>query len=309
MRTAFLLCLSVLAGCSGSKPATGGVVLGVSSDFRAGIDLDRLDLTMTSPEGKMQSLTLGPDKGQTNFPLEVPLDDYDAGTQLAMTLQGYLLPNTFVVERKVATTVVADQRRLLRVNLQQQCRFSIGGSMGIQPCPSGQTCVDGVCRDPFVAPDKLEPYDPGWAKYNGDICKPTAAGAPVVTVGEGQSDYKPIKDYDVAQIEAGPQGGYHVWVALRLKNLRRSGSTTTIAGDIPELGDMKLQEMKVIFSFVPDEGGYCKIYGLRYQLALGPQEMVTPMLGKKLHLSATITDKDMAVGKGERWVTLSNDIQ
>ncbi len=29
------------------------------------------------------------------------------------------------------------------------------------------------------------------------------------------------------KLEQGPQGGHHVWMAIRMKNLRQSGSTTT----------------------------------------------------------------------------------
>jgi hypothetical protein len=281
-------------------------VLGITSDFRAGIDVDRLEAKIdVAGAASTQTFQLGADKGKVTFPLELPFDSVADGSRIAVTLQGYQLPATFIVERKAATQVVAGQKLLYRVHLEGSCRFSVAGSLGIMPCASG-TCINGLCQDPFVPPAKLEPYDPNWPNAIGDICKPVGAGPPEVIVGEGQSDYKPNKDYDVAQVEAGPQGGYHVWVALRTKNLRRSGSVTSVSGEIPELSKT-IEPLKVIFTLLPDEGGYCKLYGLRFQLVLGSLDVVKPMLGKKLKITGTVTDKDGAVGKGERWVTLSND--
>ena len=56
----------------------------------------------------------------------------------------------------------------------------------------------------------------------------------------------------------------------------------------------------------PDEGGYCKIYGLRFQL--DTQHDIHEMLGKTLDVTATITDKDKEIGVGKRTVVLSQDI-
>ena len=69
----------------------------------------------------------------------------------------------------------------------------------------------------------------------------------------------------VAQVEAGPQGGHHIWVAVRMKGLLQSGSITSVTGHFPEL-DQDVGPFQVIFTFDQDEGGYCKLYGLRFQL-------------------------------------------
>jgi hypothetical protein len=294
---------TVLTGCAHGD--SGTVVFGITSDFRPGIDLDRLEATLDRTDSSTtQSFTLGSDKGEVGFPLELEVQAA-AESRVGVTLHGFILPNTLLIARAATTDVVAEQKLLYRVNLEGKCRFSIAGSFGIEPCGSG-TCINGSCVDPYLPPAALEPYDANWPKTAGDICKPALAGSPELTIGGGQSDFKTIQDYDVAQVEAGPQGGYHIWVALRSKNLRRSGSQTEIAGEIPELG-MALDPLKVIFTLVPDEGGYCKLYGLRFQLLLGSKEQLAPMLGKALKLSASVSDTDGDVGKAERWVTLSQD--
>lgn len=303
---AAVLLTAGLAGCSGGKK--GSLVFGISSEFRAGIDLDRLDVDIDAGgTHTTQSVPLGSSKGQVNFPYDVPVGPLDDGTAVKVTLKGYALPETLMIERQAASTVRAGEDLLYRVTLESKCRYSIPGSFGIEPCATG-TCIGGTCTDPYVPPEKLEPYDPNWPNSVGDICKPVGAGPASVEVGLGQSDFMTAKDYDFAQVEAGPQGGYHIWVSVRTKNLRRSGSQTEIGGEIPELGKT-IDPLKVIFTLVPDEGGYCKLYGLRFQLALGTKDVVQPMLGKKLKVIGKVTDKDGASATGERWVTLSSDLK
>ncbi len=124
-------------------------------------------------------------------------------------------------------------------------------------------------------------------------------------MGEGQADYLPLMDGDTDQVEAGPQGGHHVWVAVRTKNLRQSGSITSITGHFSDLG-IDVGPFNVIFTQEVDEGGYCKIYGLRFQL---DQEVdIDTLLGHPLDITVTVTDTDGAVGTGTRDVVLSQTI-
>ena len=70
--------------------------------------------------------------------------------------------------------------------------------------------------------------------------------------------------------------------------------------------DLELSPFTVIFTFDPDEGGYCKLYGLRFQL--DGTVPVDQVLGKTVRVTAEVDDKDGDVGIGERWVTLSSTI-
>lgn len=131
-------------------------------------------------------------------------------------------------------------------------------------------------------------------------CKP--AGPPVVIVGQGQADYLPMSNGEVAQLERGPQGGHHIWVAVRTKNLLPSGSTTSVSGHFPDLG-LDVGPYNTQFTMVSDEGGYNKLYGLRFQLDQAVK--IGKLLGHPLDLTVTITDPDATVGVGKLSVVLS----
>jgi hypothetical protein len=229
--------------------------------------------------------------------------DLPDGTEVEVTLEAFGgVADEPLVTRSASTRVVANQKLLVRVAIEAEC-IALPGNADL-PCAAPLTCVGGVCRDAAIEPGVLGAYAEGWAQIKPDTCKPIGAGDPMVLVGEGQTDYFAIDDGAVAQIEAGPQGGYHVWIAVRVKNLKQSGSITTLTGRLPDL-DRDVPPFAVIFSFDPDEGGYCKLAGLRFQLASSEPE-VTELLGQKLEVTATIEDADGAVATGKRTVQLSD---
>jgi hypothetical protein len=98
-----------------------------------------------------------------------------------------------------------------------------------------------------------------------------------------------------AQVEAGPQGGHHIWIAVRMKGLLQSGSITSVTGHFPEL-NQDIGPFQVIFTFDQDEGGYCKLYGLRFQV--DQTLIVDQVLGKTLDVQVKVTDKEGAIGIG-----------
>jgi hypothetical protein len=207
---------------------------------------------------------------------------------------------TPLLNRLAATNVVAGKKLLLHVVLDSRC--VVGPGTGAPTCSSPETCIAGQCADEQVAATSLAAYTPDWATASTDPCKPASGGAPIVIVGQGQADYLPMMDGDTAQVEAGPQGGHHIWVAIRAKNLHQSGSITSITGHFPDLG-IDVGPFNVIFTMETDEGGYCKLYGLRFQL-----DQVTPiqqLLGHPLDVTVTVTDTDHDVGVGKRSVVLS----
>lgn len=135
-----------------------------------------------------------------------------------------------------------------------------------------------------------------------DRCKP--GGEPEVIVGEGQGNYLSIDEGATLQVEAGPQGGYHVWIAARLKNLTASGSVTTVSGSFVDF-DYEPPPISLVFSFDPDEGGYCKIYGLRFRID-DPEHPVEELLGEALDVTVTITDANGVVESDTKRIVLSS---
>lgn len=290
--------LAWAAGCHGPDTPVTAVVVGVVTDLRPGIDLDELDV-----ERKVAGRSLGTTAytgAKLAFPFEVRFDDLVGGQEIDAILHGKS-HGVDVISREARTTAVEGRTLLLRAPLASAC-----AAPNAVTCGAGQTCASGACVDSFVAPSALPSYTSDWASGStNDVCK--TGSAPVLTVGEGQADYLPLTDLEVVQVEAGPQGGYHVWLAARMKGLHQSGSITTLTGSIPELG-YEVAPSSVIFTFDPDEGGYCKIYGLRFRLD-DEQHPVSALLGKELDVSIQVTDRDGDSATGSMRLRLSNDIQ
>ena len=295
-----------LAACGG--PETGTLVVGVTSDFT---DLAEMQVTMTVDGETLKDDRERIGSGATTFPAEYAFNEVEEGQELSITLQGFDSTGFNVVNRHMVTTAVAGEPRLVRVHLEAECRLQpVGGNApsGAPTCnETTETCIGGVCASTNVDPSDHQPYREDWATGPGsDICKEAGAGPPEVQVGAGQSDFFAVDDYEIAQIEAGPQGGHHIWVAARLKNLTQSGSITEVGAEIPALG-LSITPLKVIFTFDPDEGGYCKIFGLRLQLDIDGDDIMA-MRGQDARVVMTITDADDDVGTGEKWFTLSDTI-
>lgn len=297
-------------GCSDPAPgpSVGAVTVGLTSEFRVPTDMVELHITSRVDGVVLREETRGVATGQKllSFPSEVPFGALPDGAAVEVELSGFgggggvLFP---VIKRLASTEVVGGRHLLMRVPLETECAPGLKSPV----CDAPLTCVTGVCKDSHREPTSLETYSSLWSSPAGDICKPLNAGAPVVLVGKGQSDYFATDDGELSQVEAGPQGGHHIWVAIRMKNLNQSASITTIQGFVPDL-NLELSPFSVIFTFDQDEGGYCKLFGLRYQLDTNGVDIKT-VLGHQVKLTVTVTEsKTGGVGKGERLVQLSDTI-
>lgn len=305
---AVAFCLSFATmGCGPPAPpagtAPGTIIVGVTSEPRAGVDIDRMRVVLRAGGEVLDDRVLSSQSGQLFFPNEFRFAGLEDGTPVEIVLSAFV-PGDATTPRLVrtaATTVVGGRELLLRLRLEAECMAPPGREL----CAAPQTCVAGACSDPYLDPRRLEPYTPAWPEDEPDICKPAGGGDAIVVVGEGQGDYLPLDDLDEVQVEAGPQGGHHIWVAIRVKNVRQSGSITEITGWVPEI-EHTIRPFRVIFTFDPDEGGFCKLAGLRFQIdeAIDIQEL----LGRVMDVKVTVTDPDGRIGTGQRTVTLSRTI-
>jgi len=186
---------------------------------------------------------------------------------------------------------------LLRIPLESRCvvypltprgQSKVPGPLSGPTCTPPASCIMGACQSPEVPAARLEPYAKNWPSNAPDRCKPRGAGPPDLQIGTGQSYYVPLTKDQVLQAEAGPQGGHHIWIATRMKNLKQAGTTTKIVGVQPDT-KMAIPPTTLAFTYSPDEGGYCKLYGIRYQL---DNEGIDykPFLGKPLDVTVTVTD-------------------
>lgn len=294
LASAAMLGGATLSACDG-EPA--GVVFGVTTEIKPGALLTRLDASVSvDGTGVIDDRYEG---DALEFPLEIRVDDLEGGEDVSLVLTAFS-GSQQIVERRARTTAVAGRTLLFPTRIDQEC-----AGVSAPTCSSDETCVDGACRDPFSDPDGLADYFAAWAGTGGgDRCEP--GGSPEVVVGEGQADYLSISSGEELQVEAGPQGGYHVWIAARIRNLKQSGSVTEVGGRIDDL-DYDIPKLSVVFTFDPDEADYCKLFGLRLRLD-SPEHPIDSLLGKPVAVTVTITDSDGDVGVGVQTITLSNDI-
>ena len=282
----------------------GSLVVGVTSPLRPGVDVDRVDYAVTVNGEALDSGSLpkGAAPGAFKFPLELAIADRAPTDELVIDLAGTSDGRPFPVARRVARTSVREGATLLLpLRLDPACGENAQGPL--VTCAAGLTCDRGACVDERVPAASLAVYDPAWSKVSTDPCK-RDGDAPVVVVGEGQGDYLPLDEGETVQVEAGPQGGHHIWIALRTKGLAQSGSITTLSGEVPSTSQV-IEDFRVVFSLDKDDGGYCKLYGLRFQLdATIP---IADLLGKQVLVRAKLEDASGTVGTSEKLVTLSND--
>jgi hypothetical protein len=291
------------------QPGETVVVVGVESEPLSGaIDRIQIVTTLGATTNANQMLSVvAPAALPSEVRLKAPGGDTSA--PIGVQVYGFLSaagPSPLLM-RTAETSFVQGETRLLRVLLEGRCLLGLpGGPPGAPSCTAPQTCIAGRCQDDHVDPPTLEPYSSDWATNTPDICKPLNGGPPVVFVGTGQSDYLPLTDGQTIQAEQGPQGGHHVWVALRQKNVKQSGSTTTITSVQPSTG---LVGPRTAFAFTFDqgEGGFCKLAGLRYQLDVDGTDY-HQFLGQPLDITVTLADSARTTGTGVAHVTIAPTI-
>jgi hypothetical protein len=298
-----LLVLGPACGSAGAGTPVGSIVFGVTSDLRVGVDIESIHVVLHAAGAVLTDQTVtATSKPALVLPTEIGTGDLPGGTAVDVTLEAFGPGSgaTPLLTRLASTTVLADRKLLLVLDLDARCVVAPGSSA--PACTAPETCVAGTCVSGAVASATLPAYTSNWATASTDPCKPGGGGAAVVIVGEGQADYLAMMDGDTAQVEQGPQGGHHIWVAYRAKNLAQSGSITAITGHFPDLG-IDVGPFNVIFTMEVDEGGFCKLFGLRFQLDL--ENDIDTLLGHPLDMTVTVTDPASSTATGLRSVVLS----
>ena len=224
----------------------------------------------------------------------------DSSAKVDVKVEG--VASSPIVTRLASTRFVPRQTKLLRIVLDPRC-------VTLDPfaptCAAPLTCIAGRCLDGTVSPDQLEPYGDKWPVNAPDVCKPANHGDPHVILGTGQTDFLPITNGQTVQLEKGPQGGHHIWIAVRMRNLKQSGSTTTVTAIQPGT-ELTVPPTGVIFTFDRDEGGYCKQFGITFRLD-SPTDLAfyKKFLGKPLDVTVEVKDASGASGKGSAHVNVA----
>jgi hypothetical protein len=282
-----LLALSTLGACSSAPASETSVVVGVQGDEVLGFV--QTVHVVAQVAGQTALETTFP---ASELPKELRLASSDPSAAVHVVVAGLASAGGQpLVTRTASTRFVAGQTRLLRLRLEARCLASLAdGSPGGPVCDAPQTCILGRCVDDAVDPGALEGYAATWPVDGPDFCKPAGHGPPAVVAGTGQTDFLPLVEGQTVTLEKGPQGGHHVWIALRMRNLKQSGSVTVVSGVQPGSG-LTVPPTGVVFTFAPDEGGWCKLYGITFRLD-DPSDLAfyRNFLGKPLDLTITVKD-------------------
>jgi hypothetical protein len=297
------LALSALGGASCKRPDPTALVVGIQSDPMGGV-VSSLHIVIKVAGAVAVDEVVKPPRGsRVGFPQpwEKSLPGEGKGdAQVEVQVDAIGDPNspTPLFTRLAAAQLVPGRVSLLRVQLEPRCIVfpvapraadsKVPGPLSGPTCTAPATCIMGICQSRVVPPAALETYAANWPTNAPDRCKPRNGGPPALQIGTGQSYYLPMKPMQTLQAEAGPQGGHHVWIATRMKNLKQAGSTTKIAGIQPDTR-VTIPPTTLAFTYAPDEGDFCKLYGIRYQL---DNEGIDykQFLGKPLDLLVTVTD-------------------
>jgi len=295
-----LLLFAHLMVSPGTRPDPARLVVGVQSDSFAG-SLSELHVLVRVAGALVVDEIVRPTSGARAIhqPWEKTLDAPGSAPAAGVdvVVEARAKPGEAPLLTRLASThFVPGRTELLRVQLESRCAVypppapgsRVPGPLSGPTCAAPSTCILGACRSSEVPPGELEPYAANWPANAPDRCKPRDAGAAAVVVGTGQTEYLPLAPLQTLQAEAGPQGGHHVWIATRMKNMKQALSTTRIEGVQPGTGTT-IPPSTFVFNYAPDEGGYCKLYGLRYQLDNGGIDY-KQFLGKPLDVRVTVTD-------------------
>lgn len=265
-------CAGALAGCGGTDGpgATGTVVVGVTSDFAVGADIGSLEAKITASGQAPSTLTwtVGGAR-QLTFPLELPFADLPDGADVGVLFsarEGTSPDEHPFLTREVATSILEGRTLLLRAHLEWECvpSFHLPGGQLAPDCPPPKTCIAASCEDPLTPPEELADYRPDWAVDYADPCRPEAAGDPTLTIGEGLDSFTPLAG--PVLLHPGPQGGYHIWLALRSTNLHQKGSVTTLSVTL-DGADSPLCDLEVPWDYTPSMSNACDLAGIQCVVA------------------------------------------
>ncbi|MEO8874298.1 MAG: hypothetical protein ABI461_01820 [Polyangiaceae bacterium] len=284
------------------KAPTTEVIVGVQSDPMGGV-VSALHIVVKIAGAVVDDETLKPPRGsRVGFPQ--PWEKSFSGTgnesaQIEVQVDAIGDPNAAapLFTRLASTHFASGKSELLRVPLEARCivypvvprgESKVPGPLSGPKCTAPGTCIAGVCQSSTVPPGALENYSADWPTNAPDRCKQKNGGPPALQVGTGQAYYLPMTPGQTLQAEAGPQGGHHIWIATRMKNMKQAGSLTKIVGVQPGTGTT-IPPTTLAFTYAPDEGDFCKLYGIRYQL---DNEGIDykQFLGKPLDVVVTVSD-------------------
>jgi hypothetical protein len=287
------------------------LILGVQSNLAVGPEVGRVGVVARADGMEIARLdALSPN---LSLPLELPLSA-PPGTTVDVVVAAYDSPYLTAeapsVRRDLRTRVPSPNPHLLRVRLDRECiaNAQLAGELLGPTCAPPTTCVSAECVDTWVAPERLEPYAPDWAQDYADECRTDTTATPTLEIGAGWTEYEPIADGGVVQVNAGNQGGYHVWISLQSTQFHRAGVITTIEGRVIDL-DLPLESYRVAESYAPVGDGRCQLVGFRDEMpAAFWNGKIAPLLGQRVEFVARAVDESGVTVVASKVMRFSEDV-
>lgn len=250
--------LLLLGGCTSTPPGPR-VVLGLQSS----LGVQRLEVVvLVDGAPRAGGGVWAVSEGSLEFPRELDVPDLPTGGALSLDVRAFDEDlSAPLVARRWLLDVPASGDWLARVRLEKECVpfQQLPGGQNAPACEGELTCVAAACVDPHTG--ELEPYRPDWAVDYADACKPEGS-TPTVEIGTGEDTWSPLLPGGDLDLVLGPQGGYHLWLAVRAGGLHQSGSLTSLR-IAAEDGSLDLGEQTWSNALVPD-GDACRLVGLQY---------------------------------------------
>lgn len=289
-----LFLLPLLIGC-GSEETKATVVVGLTTDLAVGFDIADLEITMVAGNQAVHEEKLSYNEGKLVLPKEIIFDPLANDAEIDITIDAFhesLAPP--LISRRAKTQAQAGQTLFLPLSLHEAC-------IGVL-CNLGDTCIDGICKSPFFPPESLAEYRANWFETAEDACKYNTDKPASLVIGQGASDFTPLKAGEIVHVEAGPQGGHHVWTALRMRGVRQLGSILTVSGTFPNL-PYSLPPYQWIVTLRKAPEDQCELYGIRFQVDRGiPLESI---LGEPFSMQIELQDSDNTKLSATQLVTIS----
>lgn len=244
------------------------LVLGLDG-FEMG-DAQFVDITASIGDTKLAKVNVPAGYLPFELPVWAPKDAKDAKVTFELHTCAALINCTagFANAR-----FVPGQAKLVRTRFALTCDPA--------SCSATAGCADAglACNDGDTAVTGLPDYDPHW---KDDTC--ASAGPPGLEIGAGNGPFAPVADGATVAAERGPQGGAHVWLAVRQTGLARSAATVIVRARQPG----GLEALPTGFRMPFDVK--CMHSGIRFQLIDANDHGFQPFLGKPLDVVVEVTD-------------------
>jgi hypothetical protein len=149
------------------------------------------------------------------------------------------------------------------------------------------------------------PAGVGGPGVDADPCAPEEGGIPEVLLGTGEDHYEDLDDLEVLPLDTGSQGGQHVWMAVRARNLRQP-SIIELSAHVPDLHrDLLPSKFPATLDLDP-ASGYCELAGIAYRVDVTTS--VSELYGKILEVRVEIFDGEQT-GEDLRLITLPDAVE